>query len=98
MILVRDILQVKFGRMKDALALMKELGSMTYIPGHRVGRILTDLTGKYYTLVLESTFESLAAYENQDTAGMATPEWRAWYAKFSPLIESGNREIFRIVE
>ena len=98
MILIRDIMQVKFGRMKEALALMKELGNITALPGHRVGRVLTDITGEFYTLVFESTFDSLAAYENQDTAGMVTPEWRAWYSKFTPLIDSGRREIFRIVE
>jgi hypothetical protein len=29
---------------------------------------------------------------------MGSAEWERWYARFSPLIESGHREIFSEVE
>ena len=29
---------------------------------------------------------------------MSNPDWKAWYQKLTPLIESGRREIFNVVE
>ena len=63
MILVRDIFQIKFGRMKEALASWKEMEKASPMPAGNHYRILTDLTGQYYTLVLEATFKDLADYE-----------------------------------
>ena len=61
-------------------------------------RALTDLTGPFYTFVVEISFESLADFEKgaQDTLG--AEEWGKWYQKFSPLLVSGRREVFTIVE
>lgn len=98
MILVRDIFQLKFGAMKQAMALWKEGDSIMKAAGHKPSRLLTDLTGEYYTLVLESTFANLAEFEQGHTSTSMTDEWRAWYRKFSDLVVSGRREIFTIVQ
>ena len=62
MILVRDVFQVKFGQMKQAKDVWKEMFKAMPTSGNKP-RLLTDLTGQYYTLVLESTFKDLADYE-----------------------------------
>jgi hypothetical protein len=59
--------------------------------------ILTDLVGPYYTLVLETTSPSLAAYEESGRRIMADAGWRKRYEKLLPFVESGYREIFNIV-
>lgn len=61
-------------------------------------RVLTDLTGPLYTLVLESMFTDLAGYEKRLKDALGAAEWSQWYQKFVPLLESGRREIFTIVE
>ena len=98
MILVRDIFQLKFGKAKDAKEAWKKginiNNEMSKIPY----RLLTDLTGKAYTLVLEASFESLSTYENSMKSIMSADEWKKWYATFVPLVESSYREIFTIVE
>lgn len=98
MILVRDIFQLKFGKARDAKEIWKEgikiNKEMSKIPY----RLLTDLTGKAYTFVFESKFESLAQYENSMKEIMTAQEWKSWYAKFIPLVESSYREIFTIVD
>jgi hypothetical protein len=101
MILVRDIFQVKFGRMKEAKDVWKEM--LKAMPASGAGRgdpgkprLLTDLTGQYYTLVLESTFKDLAEYEAFSRKEMAAVG--SQYQKFVPLVDSGHREIFTIVE
>jgi hypothetical protein len=98
MIVVRDIFNLKYGKAKDAIALWKEGQTVLKKTGYVPDRMLTDLTGKSYTLVLESTYSSLSEYDKrlQDTQGYE--EWRKWYERFLPLVESGSREIFRIVE
>ena len=98
MILVRDVFQLRFGKAREATALLSEgLRFMRRNEEVREARALTDLTGPYYTLVLESTYEGLAAYEQSMGEGMSDPEWKAWYQRFSPLVESGHRELFTIV-
>lgn len=98
MIVVRNVFRVKFGKAKDAVAAMKANVEMMKKAG--VGgetRILTDLTGTFYTLVLESTHESLAAWESMTKSTMGNEEWKAAYGKLTPLVEEGYREIFTVV-
>lgn len=102
MIVVRDVFQVKFGRSKEAVALWKEGMTMFEKAGvQNQARLLTDLVGTSYTLVLETSWDSLAAYEAGYKKMMSTgtyEEWRKWYDRFVPLIDSGKREIFNLVE
>ncbi len=94
MILVRDIFQVKFGRMKEAREVWKEM--LKAMPAGNKPRLLTDLTGQYYTLVMESTYKDLADYEASMRRDM--PAVGSLYQKFVPLVDSGRREMFTIVE
>ena len=97
MILVRDVFQLRFGAAREAVALWREgLEFLRRSGGARDVRLLTDLAGPYYTLVLESTYDSLSAYD-RDMHEAMTDEWRHWYARFVPLVQSGHREMFNVV-
>jgi hypothetical protein len=61
-------------------------------------RLLTDVTGPFYTLVLEITGPNLAAYEAELPKYMGDKDFQANYQKFVALVDSGTREIFRVVE
>ncbi|MGZ8376339.1 MAG: NIPSNAP family protein [Gemmatirosa sp.] len=98
MILVRDVFQLRFGAAREAMTLWRE--GLAFVKRSGVARdvrLLTDLAGPYYTLVLESTYGSLSEYEHElhDTTDDGT--WRAWYARFVPLVQAGHREIFNVV-
>jgi len=97
MILVRDIFQLKFGKARDAMNLWNEMLPLMSGSGHTPDRLLTDLTGQYYTLIMESTFENLAEYEMAFSDTVVSDEWRKSYMKFTELVDSGRREIFTIV-
>jgi hypothetical protein len=100
MIVVRNVFQLKFGKSRDALALWREgreIIRRAGLPGG-AARVLTDLAGPYYTLVIEHEFPSAAEWEAQSHQAMQHPEWQAWYQRFSPLVESGHREMFNLVE
>ncbi|UKJ06048.1 hypothetical protein [Solitalea lacus] len=98
MILVRNIFQLKFGKAREAKELWKEGKMLISSVNNKPYRVLFDLTGDSYTMVLEFTFESLAHFENAASKDMGSIEWKNWYAKFVPLCRSGRREIFSIHE
>ena len=98
MILVREVFRLKIGKAKEAKALWKEAGELAKKYNMPVGRALTDLTGHYYTFVMESTHKSLAEWEGSMNDPRGAEEWGKWYQKFAPLIDGGHREIFTVVE
>lgn len=98
MILVRDIFHLKFGKARDGIAMWKEGQAMLKKAGYNPTRLLTDITGKYYRLVLESTYTSLKEFEDRFQDAQGNDEWRKWYERFMPICESGEREIFRILD
>jgi hypothetical protein len=98
MIVVRNVFQLKFGMAKDAKALVKENQDLMKKYGQTTSRFMTDLTGEFYTLVMETSYENLTAFENSSKDVMGVKEFGQWYSKFVPLVKSGQREIFNIVE
>jgi hypothetical protein len=96
MIVVRNIFQVKFGRMKEARELWKE--GLKFVNPANHPRLLTDLTGPFYTLVLETTHKDAAAMAADMQNEMSQAAFGTWYQKFIPLVDSGSREMFTVVE
>jgi hypothetical protein len=99
MIVIRNVFHLKFGKAREAVALFKEglaiqqkLGS-----GNFSSRLLTDLTGPFYTVVLEITAPSLAAFEADAPKLMGDKDWQANYQKIVALVDSGSREVFTII-
>jgi hypothetical protein len=78
--------------MKEGVAISNRLGHA------KATRVLTDLSGSFYTLVFELSFPSLADLEHGQQAITADAGWKSWYAKMVPLVESGHREIYSVVE
>jgi hypothetical protein len=99
MIVVRNVFHLKFGKAREAVAAMKEGVAIQKRLGVDVNqRLLTDLTGSFYALVLELTLPNLAALESTLSKVMNDKDFHANYEKFVPLVESGHREIFNVVE
>lgn len=98
MIVVRNTFQLKFGKAREAVALWRKGKPLIEKGSKAKVRLLTDITGQFYTMVLEMEFKSLAAYEGGHQSTAASAAWRGWYKKFSNLVESGHREIFQVVD
>ncbi len=98
MIVVRDVFQLKFGKAKQAKLEWKK--GVKFMPKSAVAkpRLMTDLVGQYYTLVLESTYPSLTAYEKAHQSNGGSKGFQTWYRRFTNLVESGHREVFTVVE
>ncbi len=101
MIVVRDIFRVKFGQAKEATALWKQaIQLLTQLGfGVRGARLLTDLAGpSYYTFVLETSYDSLAQWEQAHVNARGNADWRKLYQQIMPLTEEGRREILTVIE
>ena len=100
MIVVRNVFRLKFGKTKEALALVKqgmEIQKRVLTGVEFSTRLLTDVTGPFYTLVLELTVPNLATFESHAPKIFADKEFQANYQQMSPLVESGYREVFTVV-
>jgi NIPSNAP len=98
MIVVRDVFRIDPDGMREAKALMTEARGMMERLGLRGIRTMTDLVGDSYTLVLESQFDSLAAFESEIQQAFQDPEFQAWYPRLRKHIRGGRREVFTIFE
>ena len=90
MILIRDIFQAKFGQAGEMVELMKQ----NPMPGMR-GRVLTDLSGPYDTVVIEAEVESIDEYYRR-LREMFDQEPNEAMRAMGDMIVSGRREIFTI--
>ena len=101
MVVIRNVFRLKFGKAKEAVALFKE----GLVIQKRVGanlnfstRLLTDLTGPFYTVVLELSVPNLATFEAEGPRMMGDKDFQANYQKVAALVDSGYREIFTVIE
>jgi hypothetical protein len=99
MIVVRDIFQLKFGMAGQAIELWKQAMEINRRLGYGgSARMLTDLVGSpYYTVVLETTYESMWEFEEAIKKVLKNQDWRGIYSKIVPLTEKGRREILNVV-
>lgn len=99
MILVRDIFQAKFGKIDELVALMKgmvEGAPADTPPAFRKARLLTDMSGPFFTAVIETEFESMAEWEAAWTKLMSMQASADMNDRMNELVRSGRREFYRI--
>ena len=94
MIVLREVLQVKWGQADVLVQAMREdLLPMAQEAGVH-GRIFTDLGGQFFTVVMEAEFESLAAWEQFQA--QVTNDPRSQESRVEELLISGRREFFTV--
>ena len=96
MIIVRDVFQAKYGKGGDLAAHFKKGKEMWSAQYQYAPRILTDASGPFFTVVTETEFENLAAFEQKYGDVFATPEFGDWFERMTQLVESGRREFYNI--
>jgi len=94
MMIVRGVFQAKYGRGGDLVALFKE--AQEKWPEQYADRILTDASGSFFTVVVETNVESLAEWERRSAKLFAQPEFGDWFGRMTPLVRSGSREFYNI--
>src|SRR5689334_20325329 len=98
MIIEQNIFYLKFGKAKEAIAIWKQIGEVMKkderftIPM----RILTDLTGPSYTLILELYLRSYLDLNPMMYVWKTNKQASELYQQFIPLCDSGRRELYKI--
>jgi hypothetical protein len=96
MIIVHDIFVCKPGNASKLAQLFKEWAEVT--PKKNV-TIMTDMTGQFHRIIAASSYESLAAYEEESKTMGQSPEEKEIMEKFSNMNDmyvSGSREIYKV--
>jgi hypothetical protein len=97
MIVERNVFSIKFGKMKDALAVWNEI--FTIFKGEKDApkiRMFTDMTGPAYTLVLEMELRDLIHIGMKNYKWMSNSKVAELYQKFVPLCDSSERTLYKI--
>lgn len=94
MILVRGVFQAKYGKGDELVQLLKEVRDAW--PYAQRGRIMTDLSGQFFTVVSETEYESFSAWEADAQAILSDPRFATWFERMVPLVEGGRREFYTI--
>ncbi|MBI3361383.1 MAG: hypothetical protein HY023_09770 [Chloroflexi bacterium] len=98
MIQIRDVFQVKFGKIDQAVTLFARLSKMSpaYTTADTHYHVLTDISGPMYSLVTELMLPSLGEWEAGRDKLFSQTEFADWFREFQLLIEAGRREYYTI--
>ena len=98
MILVRQVFQTQVGRSQELAAMiMQSVAQFRRTAGPDVhGRVLTDLSGPFGTVVLEIEIESLAEWERLRAAMSGDPEDHQGSSSGAPAFTGGYQEFYTI--
>ena len=98
MVLVRQVFQTQAGRADEfAATIMQGIAQFRRTAGPDVhGRVLTDLSGPFGTVVLELEVESLAEWERLRAAMSADPKGQQGASSATPAFTGGYQEFYTI--
>lgn len=98
MIQVRDVLDVKFGKIDQAVELFTNSSAPApgFVKPEHHFNVLTDVSGAMYTLVNEFVVRSLGEVEAVRDQQFALPEFDAWFKQFQLFVEGGRREYYTV--
>jgi hypothetical protein len=92
----RNVFNLKFGASKDAIPMWKEYLQRVHQRDPNVHvRLLTDVSGPAYSLILEIEYESFNAMEPSECRLTNQPDWKEFYQKFIPLCEKAERTYYK---
>lgn len=94
MLIVREHFVTKPGQAGKLATLLKEVMAIA-APGK--GRVMTDVTGEFNRVIMETEVASLADLEARMQEYQSNPSWKAKMAGYTDLWVSGGREVLRIV-
>lgn len=97
MILVREVLRCRPGKVREMVNRFTGLSAVTRRLGGNAFRVLTDLSGeRFWTVVAEMEAESLDAFLDLEERVMADEEAQKIFAGYHEFVVEGRREVFRI--
>lgn len=99
MIIQRNIFRLKFGKAKEALTVWKQILEELQKDGRFTPqcRLMTDVTGESYTLIMEMNIKSLMDVNPLNRVWAINTQARTLYhEKFVPLCESARQDMYKV--
>lgn len=92
----RNVFHLKFGASKEAVPMWKDYLQRVQQRDPTIhARLLTDISGPAYSLILEIEYESFPEMEPSECRLTNQPDWREFYQKFIPLCEKAERTYYK---
>lgn len=96
MIIERNEFRIKFGKMREAKTIWLEILGVLKKEADIKTRLLTDLSGPAYLLVLELELDDLTHFEQNFRTEMSNSRVRELYQKFILICDSSTRTFYTI--
>lgn len=97
MFVERNVFHLKFGTSRQAIALWKDYLQKAHGLNNDIhARLLTDLTGRGYTIVLELSYDNYAGLEPSKCLLTQQQGWKEFYQQFNPLCEYSERTQYKL--
>jgi hypothetical protein len=97
MYLIREVLHCKPGKVRQMTEKFKVLSMALQNMGQEPLRLLTDVTGEpFWTIIAEAKVDTIDQFFAFEQKLMADETLRKTMADYHELVESGQREIYRI--
>lgn len=95
--LVREVFKAKPGKAKDLVKMFKLAKPYIEKDGDMKNmKVMTDVTGNYWTVVLESEVEDMGSFMSNMRGATASEEMKQIMKGYMDCVEGGYREIFMI--
>jgi hypothetical protein len=99
MFVIREVLTCKPGKVRPMVENFEALSEALTAMGGPSMRLMTDVSGEpFWTLVAEATVETIEEFFDFERRLMANDAVRNRMAGYHDLVQSGRREIYRIVD
>ena len=97
MIQARDVYQLKFGRIDQAVDLFGRLPEAAGAGSAPLRyQAMTDISGSMYTFVTELTVPDLAHWESMRAGLFEGPGYDDWFKQFQLIVETGRKEFYQL--
>jgi hypothetical protein len=99
-IVERLVFTAKFGQGDTVVTAFKEWQERFNARFGLSSRLMVDVTGPMFTVVLETQYRDMAHVAEvgaRERAFFAEPEFQQWFARWSNAVEQGARELYEVV-
>lgn len=99
MVMVREVMHCKPGKVNDLVAKFQALGGVMEEMGLAPFRLYTDLAAEqFWTMVAERDYESVDEMVSIEARVLGDQRGQAAMQGYHELVIEGRREIYRVVE
>lgn len=96
-IVVRQVFRALKWQIRPAVALVQRYGALLTDAGvGRNPRILTDVSGPMFQVVIEAEADGLSEWEAHRRTLFSQPEFGVWFLQLSNHVDAGAHEFFRV--